>query len=78
MFCPYTNLDCVRDKCLMYEAVETDADSPPPTEADYCLMRVKTEAEIDFYNTATTVLEQGLPKEEEQQPLPETETPAED
>jgi hypothetical protein len=55
----------------MYEVVETDADSPPPTEKDYCLHRVKIEAEIDFYNTATIVLEQGLPKEGEEPPLPE-------
>lgn len=76
MFCPYTNLDCVRDKCLMYEAVETDADSPPPTETDYCLHRVRMEAEIDFYNTATTVLEQGLPKEGDEEPPPLSEEPS--
>lgn len=65
MFCPFTNMDCVGAKCVMWEKAEPTTDDDgnliPPEEAENCLKRLAVESEIDFYVGATEVLENGLP-----------------
>ena len=62
MFCPHTNIDCVGSNCLMWDqAEEKDTDGNDIGPEQSCLLRVRAEAEIDFYNATTQVLEDEMP-----------------
>jgi len=62
MFCPFTNIDCVGANCVMWDqAEEKDADGNEIGPEQSCLQRIRLETQIDFMNTASEVLEDGMP-----------------